>query len=102
VRERERERVRERTIQKPFGGKEREREKERENARKRERKKGKKEREYGEVQCYLSKRCSARIIAGDKHSSKNILDANLTVYYVSKYLCADMAICNIQKYFVLI
>jgi hypothetical protein len=57
---------------------------------------------YGEVQCYSSQRCRARIIAGDKHLSKNILDADLTVYNVSKYLCVDMAICNIQKYFVLI
>ncbi len=56
---------------------------------------------YGEVQCYSSQRCSARIIAGDKYLSKNILDADLTVYHVSKYLCVDMAICDIQKYFVL-
>jgi hypothetical protein len=54
---------------------------------------------YGEVQCYSSKRCSARIIAGDKHLSKNILDADKSVYHVSKYLCVDLAICDIPKYF---
>ncbi len=44
----------------------------------------------------------ARIIAGNKHLSKNILDADLTIYIVSKYLCVDMTICDSQKYFVLI
>ncbi len=57
---------------------------------------------YGGVQCYLSQRCGTRIIAGDKHLSKNILDDDLTIYHVSKYLCVDMAICDIQKYFMLI
>ncbi len=57
---------------------------------------------YGGVQCYSSQRCSTRIIAGNKHLSKNILDADFAIYTVSKYLCVDMAIRNIQKYFVLI
>ncbi len=54
---------------------------------------------YGEVQCYSSKICSARIIAGDKLLSKNILIADKSVYRVSKYLCVDLAICDIPKYF---
>jgi hypothetical protein len=57
---------------------------------------------YGELQCYSSQSCSARIIAGNKHLSENTLDVDLTVYISSKYLCVDMAICDRQKYFVLI
>jgi hypothetical protein len=60
------------------------------------------EEKYGELQCYLSQRCSTRIIARNKHLSKNTLNANMTIYTVSKYLCVDMAICNSQKYFVFI
>jgi hypothetical protein len=37
-----------------------------------------------------------------KHLFENNLDADFTVYIVSKYLCVDMAICDSQKYFVLI
>jgi len=55
---------------------------------------------YGELQCYSSQRCcSTRIIAGNKHLSKNILDADFAIYIVSKYLCVDMTICDSQKYF---
>jgi hypothetical protein len=57
---------------------------------------------YGELQRYLSQRCSARIIAGNKFLSKNILNADFTIYIVSKYLCVDMTLCDSQKYFVLI
>ncbi len=57
---------------------------------------------YGELQCYSSQRCRARIIAGDKNLFENNLDADLTIYTVSKYLCVDMTICDSYKYFVLI
>ena len=33
---------------------------------------------------------------------KNNTDVDFTIYIVSKYLCVDMASCNIQKYFMLI
>ncbi len=33
---------------------------------------------------------------------KNNPDVDFTLYVVSKYLCVDMASCNIQKYFMLI
>jgi hypothetical protein len=33
---------------------------------------------------------------------KNNPDVDLTIYVVSKYLCVDMATCDIQKYFMLI
>ncbi len=33
---------------------------------------------------------------------KNNPDVDFTIYVVSKYLCVDMASCNIQKYFMLI
>jgi hypothetical protein len=55
---------------------------------------------YGEHRCYSSQRCSGRIIAGNKHLSKNILNADFAIYIVSKYLCVDMTICDSQKYFV--
>ncbi len=34
--------------------------------------------------------------------SKNNPKADFTIYIVSKYLCVDMAICDVQKYFMLI
>jgi hypothetical protein len=33
---------------------------------------------------------------------KNNLNVDFTIYVVSKYLCVDMASCDIQKYLVLI
>ncbi len=57
---------------------------------------------YGKLQCYSIQSCSARIIAGNKHHSKNTPNTDLTIYIVSKYLCVDMAICDSQKYFMLI
>ncbi len=33
---------------------------------------------------------------------KNNPDVDFTIYIVSKYLCVDMASCDIQKYFMLI
>ncbi len=33
---------------------------------------------------------------------KNNPDVDFTIYIVSKYLCVDLASCNIQKYFMLI
>ncbi len=33
---------------------------------------------------------------------KNNPNVDFTIYVVSKYLCVDMARCNIQKYFMLI
>jgi hypothetical protein len=33
---------------------------------------------------------------------KNNPDVDFTIYVVSKYLCVDMASCDIQKYFMLI
>jgi hypothetical protein len=33
---------------------------------------------------------------------KNNPDVHFTIYIVSKYLCVDMASCDIQKYFMLI
>jgi hypothetical protein len=57
---------------------------------------------YGRIQCYSSQRCGTRIIAGNKHLFKNILNADFTIYTVSKYLCVDMAIYDSQKYFAFI
>ncbi len=34
--------------------------------------------------------------------SQNNPDADFTIYVVSKYLCVDMASCDIQKHFMLI
>ena len=34
--------------------------------------------------------------------SQNNPDADFTIYVVLKYLCVDMASCDIQKYFMLI
>ncbi len=47
------------------------------------------------------------VIAPEKPLDINIFHKNnpnvdFTIYVVSKYLCVDMASCNIQKYFMLI
>ncbi len=48
-----------------------------------------------------------KVVAPEKPLDVNIFpknnpDADLTIYAVSKYLCVDMASCDIQKYFMLI
>ncbi len=49
---------------------------------------------YGKLQCYSSQSCSARKTVGSKCLSENTLDANCTVYIVSRYLCVDMVSCD--------
>jgi hypothetical protein len=48
-----------------------------------------------------------KVVAPEKPLDTNTLsqinpDADFTIYVVSKYLCVDMASCDIQKYFMLI
>ncbi len=61
---------------------------------------------YGKPQSYSSRSHSARKTVGCKHLPKNNpkvdFNVDFTIYIVSKYLCVDMASCDIQKYFMLI
>jgi hypothetical protein len=48
-----------------------------------------------------------KVVAPEKPLDKNTFsqnnpDADFTIYVVWKYLCVDMASCDIQKYFMLI
>ncbi len=48
-----------------------------------------------------------KVVAPEKLLNVNMFpkinpDANFTIYVASKYLCVDMASCDIQKYFMLI